>query len=739
MPYLVRGNAQQIAALFDKTWLFGQEADTPAGEAIDDDLARSFFLGGQAAFEHYVSAWRKAQKSKVYTQGDMTAANLFLLLNDKPLFKKENEDSLEYQKNIVALSFAYLNEQQEPCGLTLYYRKDDPAQWLIAHSKNTAATLDKRQIALLASFNLRSFFTDKPHAPIAVDSVDGIPNPLLTQLASPLVKKFLEQGLLNTEGEINPTFARMAHLLRRPRVDGQGQVDDPLALEAINPQSFFAENPGLDLITEHNLPLSSKLLMECLSKSSDLSTELESLKLTHNHEINACLLRITLHCYERGILTEYRDVVQAQLIDKARAGAIFNDEQIQLATLLIQKKYRPELMQQILAQHAYYTAVTELINLELPEDLPTIFANPVKRAELGLIDSVTEPNLKQLCLVFWVKWEKGRLHESEYKAIIKAGETYPLLAKTLVALDKTGVVSISELKALALNPQKHLQQSIIHHFAQDYPVNKIVLDKLSERELTRLNDAFVVLKGKTGVQPAAFDEAARDNEQAQLLRLFLPSLSGIYKQAYRDQLIDLLYEGIQTGPITLDKQIVKLEDQKLKVLAMDLRNRVLCAKQMQKLDLGDELISLAAAPNEDGAKRFRKVILKVEEVCKKINTRLDAKADEEQRKAWQKTELDYRKTLYNLAYKAIKNPSYAYASDLEDTEREMLELVEPEVKSWLQKILNAIANVVLYALGLVSHAHEKKPSMSWFFNRTASGDDLRYLDKDIQEPLRGPK
>lgn len=732
----MRGNAQQLAVLFDKTWLFGQEADTPAGEAINSDLARSFFLGGQAAAEHYVSAWQKAQGAKTYMQGDMTAVNLFLLLNANQLLKKENEDPLEYQKNLAVLSFAYLNEQQEPCGFTIYYRKDEPAKWLIAHSQNPPAALGQRQLSLLASFNLQPFFTDKPHPPIVAEKVDREQNPLMAQLGSPLVKKLLEQGLFTTEGEINPTFARIGYLLRRPKVERQAKVDDPLPLEAINPQFFFADNPSLDCLTKYNLPLPSKLLMECLSKSSALGRELESLKLTYSQEINACLLRITLHCYEQGILNDYRDVVQAQLIDKARVGTIFNDEQIQLAIMLIQKKYPSGLMQQILGQHAYYTAVKELINLELTEDIPTFFANPVKLAELALFDTVAESDLKQLCLIFWVK---GRLHESEYKAIIKAGETYHLLANTLIALDKSGEVSINELKTLALNPQKHLQQSIIHHFAQDYPVNKVVLDKLSVRELTRLNEAFVVLKGRTAVEPVVFDEAARDNGQAELLRLLLPTLSTIYKQAYQDQLIDLLYVGIQTGSITLDKQIAKLEDPKLKALAMDLRNRVLCAKQMQKLDLGDELISMAAAPYGDEAMRFRKVILRVEEACKKINTHLDVKANEKQRKNWQDAELGYRKSLYMLVYKVIKDPSYVYAPDLEATQRAMLQNVEPEVKSWLQKILNVVANAFLYALGLASHAYEKKPNIAWFVNRTDSGDDLRHLDKDIQEPLRRPK
>ncbi|RUR11665.1 hypothetical protein [Legionella sp. km772] len=736
MPYLVRGNAKQLASLFDKEWLF-EEVGTPAGEMIEADLAKSSFLGGPQDAEHHVKAWRDAAQSRVYTQGDMSAANLFFFLDKNYLFKKENEDYLDYQNNYVALSFSYVNEHKELCGLSIHYRKDNPSQWLMASAKNTSSALEARELSLLSSFDLQPFFAESNPEKIAVEVVDKLHNPLIEQLGSLLVKGLLAQSLLGDKDEINGKILRIAHLFRLINLNEQGLVSDPINVQALDPALLFAENPTLDLITHYNLRISARLLVDCLADNSGLRKEIESLKLTDNPAVNACILRLTIHFYEQGMLNEYRDLVQTQLIDKTRAGTIWNDEQIQLAAVLMQKKYPPELVQQILSKKAYYASVKELFHMGLT-DIPAYFLNPDKVRELEFIDKVGQTDLKQFCLLFWVK---GQLSYSEYQTIIKAGETYPLLAETLIALDKTGEISIKELKALALDPQKHLQQSIIHHFGNDYSVNRITLNKLSVSELTRLNEAFVILKQKTTVGPEAFDVAARDNEQGKLLRLFLPSFNTIYKQAYRDSLVDLLYEGIQKGPISLDKKIAQLSDKRLQLFAMDLRNRVICAKQMQKLHLNDELVTLAASAQSNEAKRFREIILKVEEACKKINTRLDVNANEKQRKAWQNAEKEYRQVLYGLAYQTLKDPNYNYGPILEKAQQKMLDIVDPEVKSWLQKALIVVANVFIYALtaGYANQAKEKRIGNFWFFNHTDSGDELRHLEGEIKSQFRGPK
>ncbi len=736
MPYLVRGNAQQLASLFNTEWLFAP-ASTSAADIIEADLPRTFFLGSNEQAEHHIQHWRDAAQSKTYAQGDMSAANLFIFLNENHLFKKEDENYSDYQKNYINLSFAYVNEKKELCGFALFYRKDNPSQWLIATSRNTSLSPEVREVTLFSSFDLNPFIK-QPSDEVSVEVVDRVHNPLIEQIESPFVKKLLEHSLHAENGEIDSKILRTTQLLRMIHLDDKDLLADPLVLERLNPQTLFAENPTLDLISHYYLKLSSKMLVDCLRENSGLRKEIEALTLTNNPDIDRCLLRMTICFYEQGVLNEYRELIQAELFKKTLAGSIWNEEQIQLVPFLLGKKYAPDLFQLILSKNAYYSAVTELVTLGLTQDIPEYFLKADKLRELEFIEKVKDTSLKQLCLIFWVK---GTLSYAEYQTIIKASQTYPLLAETLIALDKTGEVSIADLKDWVLDPQKHLQQSIIHHFASDYPVNKATLNKFTVNELALLNQSFVILKGKKNVTPITYDVVARDNPQGQLLRLFLPSFTLMHNLSYRDNLIDLLYVGIQKGPVSMDKQISTLTDNRLKSAASKLRDRLICAKQMQKLGLTDDIISFAAEPQQEGAKKFRHVILKIEAECKTINARLDANADIKQRKAWQDAEIEYRQILYALAYKAIKEPSYQFEPVLEQAQNKILNIVDPEIKSWLQKTLILLANVFIFIV-TGSYANRQKEARTgnfWFFNHTSSGEELRAVEQDIKEQIRGPK
>jgi hypothetical protein len=259
MPYLVRGNAQQLASLFGAEWLFA-EAETQAGSLIEADLPRTFFLGSKEDAEHHVQGWGRATQSSTYAQGDMSAANSFFFLTQINLFKKENEEQSDYQKNFVALSLAYVNKQKELCGLTIYYRKDNPSQWLIASSNKTSSDPQTRQIALLANFDLKPYFAENHSEDLAVEVVDRTHNPLVEQIQSPFTKQILQQGLGADNGAIDSKMLRISHLLRMIILNGPELLSDPIALETLNVQQLFAENPSLDLITNYKLPISAKLL-----------------------------------------------------------------------------------------------------------------------------------------------------------------------------------------------------------------------------------------------------------------------------------------------------------------------------------------------------------------------------------------------------------------------------------------------------------------------------------------------
>jgi hypothetical protein len=448
---------------------------------------------------------------------------------------------------------------------------------------------------------------------------------------------------------------------------------------------------------------------------------------------------MTVCFYEEGVLNDYRALIEEQLFKQVHAGNIWDDEQIQITPFLIKKKYSPELLQLILSSKAYYHAVTDLISLGLTQDIPEFFADTKKLSELEFLHAIKNNSIKQMCLIFWVK---GTLSTNDYADLIKAGETYPLLADTLIALDKTGEFPIQSLKAWALNPQKHLQQSIIHHFGKEFPVNKVILAKLNVNELEGLSRAFTVLKLKTDGRKEHYELAARDNQQGSLLRLFLPSLAQGTRQEAHDAVIDLLYEGVQKGPMALGKRISIIKDEGLRTEALKLQDRLLCAKQLQDLGFPHEQVFFVANAKDEEANKLRYVILKVEAQCKIILERLlrENKFDT-QRKSWQEAEKKYRQALYQMAYQGIKDPDFDFKFQLHKEQEKALKIVDPEIKSFAYKCLIVIANVFITALtfALANEYKYRKTGNFWFFNQTTSGEELRALERDLNVRIRPTK
>ena len=616
--------------------------------------------------------------------------------------------------------------------MSFFFRKDNPSQWLIASSTNTSSSPQIRQVSLLANFDLKPYVAEDSDVESNLEVVDRIHNGFIEQISSPLVRKIVERSLQAENGELDTRILRVRHLLRMLQVNQAQLLNDSIALEQFNTQQLFAENPVLDLITEHNIKLSLSSLLECLDASSKLYKELQGLILTDDAQVNVGLLKMIIHLHEKRLLNEHRTIIQSVLLSKAQTGIGWNDEQISLIPALLQKQYPAPLLQTILSNKAYYSCVNDLFELGLTQDIPEYFLKETKLKELELIAQIKSKSTRQLCLIFWIK---DTCTNDDYQALIKAGKTYPFLAQTLIAMDKTGELSINELKALALNPQRHLQQSILSLF----PMINVKLNELTVEELKKLNESLLILKEKKNTSSEEYNLVAKNTSFGQLLRIFVPALTSTVNSSYRDSLIDLLFQGVHQGPNTIDKSILAFTDSRLKSYATNLSNRIATAKQLQKLEL-DELIPLAAEHSEN-SKRFGRIISEVEAACKKINTCLDAGASAEQRKAWQDAEKEYRQLIYILAHRTINDPNYDYESLLEASQNRLLEIVDPEIKSWLHNALIYIANVFIYVLtgGRANKEHEKKTGNFYFFTHTESGNELRHLADDIKEELKGPK
>jgi hypothetical protein len=727
MVYLVQGNAQQIFNAFGQEWVV-RKGDNPTN-VIDLDLPRTRFIGTEAQAVEFVNIWQAFGQKSYFTQGNISAGNLFLLLGApyQP-FIKSDEGHGVYEKNYVRQDFAYVSDNQEPCGVMLIYRRDQPGQWMLGLMKNNHLSPENRTVVLLSSFDLAPFIKSADQD-VKVTTVDRFDNPLFRQIDSTFIQNQLKNVLKSDSDDVDLNYPGMEKLSRFIH------TDKPMGLH-------LKSNLVCEFAIKYDLMISQDTIYDMFNKDFGLEQEFANIELGDDERFNKNLLQMIIVFYEENTLEQNRDLINNHEFIKTMGALMWDPAQIKLMPLLLNKHYSLDLMQLILSKEAYYRSFNTLVQLGLTEDVPELFQNPDKLSQLIYINGLADEQCRKLCLIFWVK---GALTLTQLKKIVDATEIYPMLAETLVALDQSkSIISINELKKHALNPLIHMQKSILHHHGfqfEQYGLKKSDLTKLNLDELDELDRSFSVLKQSGVVSPDAYRLVLKKNEQGQLLRLFLPELSEINDIAQTSVLIKLLYKGVQKGVVSQGKALLEITDKNLSATALELRKRFICVKQMQALGFNQEVIAFAGKKDSLGATRFRHVIFKVEEQCKGVHERLrKSSTDRERVSQWQKADDEYRRSLYSIAYEGITQSTVDLSFKINQAEAKILNIVDPEIKSWLHKILVVIANILITTLtfGIVNDIKERQTGNYWFFNQTASGEELRALDKDVKNLIDCP-
>ncbi|MFI4918315.1 MAG: hypothetical protein ACHP65_02045 [Legionellales bacterium] len=738
MSYLVQGTAQQLFQAFGQEWVTAIKKGGTQSQ-IARELYQSKFWGTEEQAQYHRLIWQTSAHPETYCQGDMSAGNLSLLLRELQPLMRKNETIEAWQQNYRHQEFAYVSERQELCGLMLIYRQDDPTQWMLGLVKNTNWLPKDRTVMLLSGFNLAAFLKN-PTPDVQTTSVDAVNNPFMDNIGSDLITALLQQTLTPNGSAIDLKFNRVGQLLRQLQRSTESRaIQDPAPLTEIDPKLLFADNHVLSLIAQYDLYLSSALLKESLSASSRLCRAIKQTALTSDYNKNKQILQLTVIFYAAGIYTQGKAVIQDNAVLNALNVIASTRGQNELIVALIKGNYQLELLQLILSKEAYYSTVFLLDQLGLTEDIPKFFTQANKLQQLEYIHSLTSETCKKLCLVFWTK---GNLTLTDYEQIVAATKEYrhPDLAETLLALDKTGEYSIEDLQHHALTPQKHLQKSIRHHFAgyfTQFVEIKHDLNQFTETTLLALIQSLNVLKqAQTSKSFDAYNLATKSNHQGLLLRLFLPQMAAITDIEIQRNLIELLYTGIVHGVVT-QRNAIKLiaaDKMPLSMLAKDLQERFTCAKQMQLLEFNSDLIAFAAKAESTKASRFRQIINDVEVQCESIQERLSLPgADRLMLKQWQLAEIEYRKTVYQIAYDALTSSRTDLQDRMQRAESKVLKIVDPEMDSWLQTILMVIANILITActLGYANKKKQERTGNLWFFNQTPSGEEIRTLDRNI--------
>lgn len=725
MAFLVQGNAYQIFQAFGRDEFLKVTDGADDLHVINLDLPRTPFFGTEAQVKNFIDTWRTG---KMYSQGNISGGVLSLLLitNTAPLMK-ENEETPDYVANYVREDFGFVNDKQEPCGLMLMYRRDNPNQWLLGYTVNSHLEPKDRTVMLLSGFDLTPYIKSKMHG-VEVVQTDVFNNPLMEQIDLPIIRDFLHNKIKGEQEEIDPDFAELSSLpcFIRNTEDAPELTEPSLARE---------------LIIKYKLHLSPVLLRDYLSTSGKLRQILEHIVLTDDEALNKSILQMVLVFYKDGVLEQHQNFLLNHDFIRDMRALMWDEEQIRLLPVLITKPYSRDLVQSILINPAYYRSYASLVSLGITQHFQEYFADPIKQEQLRFIDALSDEACKKLCLIFWAK---GNFSLNELKQIIAATQKYPMLATTLIDLDQTKtVILIKDLQKLALKPQIHLQKSIAYHYAAEfkaYQLKKSDLKSLDEKELIELSKSLDVLKTAGVSQADAYRLVSKQNNQGQILRLFLPGLSLIENVNHRNELINLLYKGIQKGIPTQGKAVLEIKDPQLLPLAQDLCKRYICVNQMQELKFNNSIITLAAAANNPQADRFRQVILRVEAQCKGIHERLlKSSSDRVQGGKWQRADEEYRKTIYCIAYDGITQSGTDLYARIHEAERNILNIVDPEITSWLQKVLIVIANILItaFTLGFANDIKKRNTGNFWFFTQTPSGEEIRALDSEVLSLVEG--
>jgi hypothetical protein len=134
--------------------------------------------------------------------------------------------------------------------------------------------------------------------------------------------------------------------------------------------------------------------------------------------------------------------------------------------------------------------------------------------------------------------------------------------------------------------------------------------------------------------------------------------------------------------------------------------------------------------------------MRVEEKCKDIHERLrKSSLDKDKVGSWQRADEKYRQTLYSIAYDGITKSGVDLHIKMKSAEKEILSIVDPEIKSIIHKVLVVIANIIITALtlGFANDLKESATDNYWFFNQSPSGEVIRALNKEVLTAIDSPE
>ena len=271
MPFLIEGNAQTIYSAFGRSAFVNSDKATVS---LELDIFRTHFFGTAEECKTHLDAWSdlSLEVKNSYTQGNMSAGNLYLLFGDFPFIDLEKEDQETERAGLSNVCFAYVDEQKVPSGFLLYYRKDNPKQWILALTKNNHLPPTERQVLILTSFDPRPFC----HAPCKISQVNANRN-FSKSISSPKLEAFFKM-LINSRGQINPHADLIEQFLQYVSLSPKFMDNEELLELFHSNLATILDNKILNYVQQIELRLTPQQIVDCLNPESKLSQLIRELQ-----------------------------------------------------------------------------------------------------------------------------------------------------------------------------------------------------------------------------------------------------------------------------------------------------------------------------------------------------------------------------------------------------------------------------------------------------------------------------
>ncbi|MBA2657293.1 MAG: hypothetical protein H0U70_09995 [Tatlockia sp.] len=271
MWYLIEGSFKQVCISLGAERTLALKY-TNSG-AVANDVGRTYFLGTPREADLFKTAFLKVADEH-YTQGNFTAESIILAfgrpLPDELLLPEEKVYSLDdktliKQLDVGQVAFAYRDDSNKLCALSIYYRKSHPDMWIIAHAKDTNLNSDQHQLKILASFNPETHF--KKNNAATLSSRSTVKKDFIQAIDSKKVNSFINL-VINSKGEIDPKIEQMNLF-----VECLGpNFSDKTQLFELFPEhlSEILANDALKIINQNKIRPTAAQIMGCLSKNNPI-------------------------------------------------------------------------------------------------------------------------------------------------------------------------------------------------------------------------------------------------------------------------------------------------------------------------------------------------------------------------------------------------------------------------------------------------------------------------------------